>query len=59
MILVLSCTRTQSLNEGDYEDSLTHMPVPAIWVDAVVFEGGQRSLAHTLIVSRVGVFAGL
>ena len=39
MILVLS-GRTQSLNEGGYEHSLTHMLVPVVWVDAVVYEGG-------------------
>ena len=38
MILVLS-RRTQSLNEGGYEHSLTHMLVPVISVDVVVYEG--------------------
>ena len=54
MILVLS-RRTQSLNEGGYEHSLTYMLVPVVWVDAVVYEGGYRSLTHTPLVPRVGV----
>jgi hypothetical protein len=41
MILVLATSRrTQSLNEGGYEHSLTYMLVPVVWVDAVVYEGG-------------------
>ena len=56
MILVLATSRrTQSLNKGVYEHSLTHMLVPVAWVDAVVYEGDWRSLVHTPLVSRVGV----
>ena len=54
MILVIS-RRKQSLNEGGYEHSLNHMLAPVVWVDAVVYEGGYRSLTHTPLVPRVGV----
>ena len=36
-------------------NSLTYMLVPVVWVDAVVYEGGYRSLTHTPLVPRVGV----
>ena len=51
MILVLR-RRTQSLNEASYEHSLTHMLVPVVWVDAVVYEGA--GLSHVDLLNIIG-----